>query len=326
MNQMLMIVMAAGAVLGGLDRIFGNKLGLGEQFEKGFMLLGPMALSMAGMICLAPVLADVLGRAVVPFFQLIGVDPAMFGSLLAIDMGGYQLAKELAVDGRVGSYAGLVVSAIFGCTVVFTIPVGMGMISPGDRPLFARGIMLGLTAMPVGLIAGGLLSGLSLTGCLHQNLPIFALALLLLLGLWKVPEQMVKGFCLLAEGIKTVITIGLVLAAVESLTGWNPAPGMASIGEAMGVVASIGVVMLGSLPAAELLATPLPALAAYQDMDERGKVAAGAFLVSGASLLAAHMGFVIGTEPDMLAPLAAGKLSGAVAAAALALWTQRNRQ
>ena len=355
MNQMLMIVMAAGAVLGGLDRIFGNKLGLGDQFEKGFMLLGPMALSMAGMICLAPVLADVLGRAVVPFFQLIGVDPAMFGSLLAIDMGGYQLAKELAVDGRVGSYAGLVVSAIFGCTVVFTIPVGMGMISPGDRPLFARGIMLGLTAMPVGLISGGLLSGLSLTGCLHQNLPIFALALLLLLGLWKVPEQMVKGFCLLAEGIKTVITVGLVLAAVESLTGWNPVPGMASIGEAMGVVASIGVVMLGSLPVAELLrrglerpfaalggrlglspqsltgmlvslATPLPALAAYQDMDERGKVAAGAFLVSGASLLAAHMGFVIGTEPDMLAPLIAGKLSGAIAAAALALWTQRNRQ
>lgn len=355
MNQMLMIVMAAGAALGGLDRIFGNKLGLGEQFEKGFMLLGPMALSMAGMICLAPVLADVLGRAVVPFFQLIGVDPAMFGSLLAIDMGGYQLAKELAVDGRVGSYAGLVASAIFGCTVVFTIPVGMGMISPGDRPLFARGIMLGLTAMPVGLIAGGLLSGLSLTGCLHQNLPIFALALLLLLGLWKVPEQMVKGFCLLAEGIKTVITIGLVMAAVESLTGWNPAPGMAPIGEAMGVVASIGVVMLGSLPVAELLrrglerpfaalggrlglspqsltgmlvslATPLPALAAYQDMDERGKVAAGAFLVSGASLLAAHMGFVIGTEPDMLAPLIAGKLSGAIAAAALALWAQRNRQ
>ena len=355
MNQMLMIVMAAGAVLGGLDRIFGNRLGLGEQFEKGFMLLGPMALSMAGMICLAPVLADVLGRAVVPFFQLIGVDPAMFGSLLAIDMGGYQLAKELAVDGRVGSYAGLVVSAIFGCTLVFTIPVGMGMISPGDRPLFARGIMLGLTAMPVGLIAGGLLSGLSLSGCLHQNLPIFALALLLLLGLWKVPEQMVKGFCLLAEGIKAVITAGLILAAVESLTGWNPVPGMASIGEAMGVVASIGVVMLGSLPVAELLrrglerpfaalggrlglspqsltgmlvslATPLPALAAYQDMDERGKVAAGAFLVSGASLLAAHMGFVIGTEPDMLAPLAAGKLSGAAAAAALALWTQRNRQ
>ena len=71
------------------------------------------------------------------------------------------------------------------------------------------------------------------------------------------------------------------------------------------------------------LATPLPALSMYQGMDRRGKVAVGALLVSGTSLLAAHMGFVIGTEPDMLVPLAAGKLSGAFAAAALALWTQR---
>lgn len=352
MNQVLMAVMAAGVVLGGLDRILGNRLGLGEQFEKGFLLLGPMALSMTGMICLAPVLAGVLGRVVVPFYQRIGVDPAMFGSLLAIDMGGYQLAKELAADARIGSYAGLVVSAIFGCTLVFTIPVGMGMISQADRNHFARGVMLGLTTMPVGLIVGGLQAGLSLSACLHQNLPVFALALLLLLGLWRAPDQMVKGFCLLAEGIKILITAGLVLAAVESLTGWNPVQGMAPIGEAMGVVASIGVVMLGSLPTAELLrralerplsrlgallgvsprsltgmlvslATPLPTLSMYQEMDRRGKVAVGAFLVSGTSLLAAHMGFVIGTEPEMLVPLAAGKLSGAFAAAALALWTQR---
>ena len=349
MNQVLMIVMAAGAVLGGADRILGNKLGLGEQFEKGFLLLGPMALSMAGMICLAPVLADALGRMVVPFYELIGVDPAMFGSLLAIDMGGYQLAKELAADPRIGGYAGIVVSSIFGCTLVFTIPVGMGLIAGNDRPLFARGIMLGLTAMPVGLLVGGLVCGLSLPACLHQNLPVFALALLLLIGLWKAPNQMIKGFCLLAEGIKVVITAGLVLAAVESLTGWNLLPGMVPIGEAMSVVASIGVVMLGSLPVAELLrralerpltrlggalgvkpqsltgmlvslATPLPTLSIYGEMDDRGKVAAGAFLVSGASLLAAHMGFTASVEPELLGALITGKLSGSLAAVALALW------
>lgn len=352
MNQVLMIVIAAGAALGGVDRVCGNRLGLGGQFEKGFMLLGPMALSMAGLICLAPVLADALGRLVAPLYRITGVDPAMFGSLLAIDMGGYQLAKELAVDPRVGSYSGLVVSSIFGCTLVFTIPVGMGIVSPGDRPLFARGIMLGLAAMPAGLVSGGLLCGLSLSVCLHQNLPIFLLALLLLLGLWRAPEAMVKGFCLLAEGIKLLVTAGLVLAAVESLTGWSPIPDMAPVGEAMAVVSGIGVVMLGSLPMAELLrralerpfarlggrlgikaqsltgmlvglVTPLPTLAMYGEMDDRGKVAAGAFLVSGASLLAAHMGFVVSTEPAMLAPVMVGKLGGALAAAALALWVGR---
>ena len=341
-----MIVIAAGAVLGGADRLCGNRLGYGDKFEEAFRLLGPMALSMAGMICLAPVLAGVLGRVIVPFYRGLGVDPAMFGGVLAIDMGGYQLAKELAADGRMGSYAGIVVSALFGCTLVFTIPVGMGMIPKEDRRFFARGIMLGVSAMPAGLFAGGILSGLSISECLHQNLPVFAAVLLLVPGLWKMPDKMVRGFCMLADGIQVLITAGLVLAAVEYLTGWNPLPGMAPIEEAMEVVASIGVVMLGSLPAAEFLrrilekpfaylgrkmgmcpqcltgmliglVSPMPVFSMYRDMDEKGKTAAGAFLVSGTSLLAAHMGFVLAAEPEMLPALTGGKICGAVAAVLL---------
>ena len=85
MNKVLMVIMAAGAVVGGIDRILGNKRGYGAKFEEGFQFLGSTALSMAGMICLAPVLADVLGKIIVPFYGRIGVDPGMFGSLLAID-------------------------------------------------------------------------------------------------------------------------------------------------------------------------------------------------------------------------------------------------
>lgn len=355
MNEVLMIVMAAGALLGGFDRLRGNKWGFGDKFETGFMLLGSMGLSMAGMICLAPVLAGWLGRVIVPLYKLIGVDPAMFGSLLAIDMGGYQLAKELCEDPAIGSYAGLVVSAIFGCTVVFTIPVGMGMIPKNDRGFFARGMMLGLAAMPVGLVAGGLVAGIPVLSCLHQNVPVFALALLLLIGLQLAPGKMIKGFCILAEGIRWIVTIGLALAAVESMTGFAIIPGMAPIGDAMAVVTSIGVVMLGSLPAAELLrrvlvrpfawlggklgmkpqsltgmlvglVSAMPTLSMYRDMDDRGKVVAGAFLVSGTSLLAAHMGFVISTEPELLGALIVGKLSGALAAVLLALCVQRKER
>ncbi|MDE7188405.1 MAG: ethanolamine utilization protein EutH [Lachnospiraceae bacterium] len=353
MNQILMIVMAMGAILGGIDRLIGNKFGYGDKFEEGFRLLGPMALSMTGMICLAPVLADVLGRVIVPFYQAIGTDPAMFGSILAIDMGGYQLAKELAADSRIGSYAGIVAAAVFGCTLVFTIPVGMGMIRREDRQLFAKGIMLGLAAMPAGLLAGGILSGLSLPECLRQNLTIFAAALLLLAGLWKIPDKMVQGFCILADGIRALITVGLMLAAADHLCGWKLLPGMAPIEDAMGVVSSIGIVMLGSLPAAELLrrllekpfarlgtrlnisplgltgmllgsVSAIPVFSLYQEMDSKGKVAVGAFLVSGTSLLAAHMGFVISTEPDMLPALVCGKLCGALCAVVLAFLFQRN--
>ena len=136
------------------------------------------------------------------------------------------------------------------------------------------------------------------------------------------------------------------------MTGWSPLPGMAPIEEAMATVSSIGVVLLGSLPAAELvrrllvrpfawlgerlgmkpqsltamlvgLVSALPTLSMFPDMDDRGKVAAGAFLVSGTSLLAAHMAFTISTEPQMLAAVIAAKLSGALAAVLLALCLHR---
>ena len=35
MNTLIMWVMACGAVLGGLDRIQGNRFGLGKRFEEG---------------------------------------------------------------------------------------------------------------------------------------------------------------------------------------------------------------------------------------------------------------------------------------------------
>lgn len=348
MNKILMVIMAAGAIVGGLDRILGNKRGYGAKFEEGFQFLGSTALSMAGMICLAPVLADGLGKMIVPFYRMLGVDPGMFGSLLAIDMGGYQLAKELALDPKIGSYAGIVAASIFGCTVVFTIPVGMGMIREEDRGCFAKGIMVGLVTLPVGLLAGGLLAGLSMSACIRQNLPVLVLALFLLLGLWKMPARMIRGFCIFAKGIRCVITVGLVLGAVEYMCGFSLLKGMTPLTEAMEVVAAIGIVMLGSLPVVEFLqrilrkpfcalgkragmnaagmtgllvgaVSAIPAISMYRDMDERGKIVNAAFLVSAASMLSAHMGFTLSAEPELLGAMIGAKISGGVAAVLLAM-------
>ena len=38
------------ALGGGADRLLGNRFGLGEKFEEGFRLMGPIALSMVGII------------------------------------------------------------------------------------------------------------------------------------------------------------------------------------------------------------------------------------------------------------------------------------
>ena len=47
---------------------------------------------------------------------------------------------------------------------------------------------------------------------------------------------------MLSEGIRWLVTISLALAAVESMTGLNPIPGMTPIADAMATVSSIAVV------------------------------------------------------------------------------------
>ena len=58
--------MAAFAVLGAIDRILGNRFGLGQSFEEGILAMGSLALAMLGIITLAPVLSGLLQPVVVP--------------------------------------------------------------------------------------------------------------------------------------------------------------------------------------------------------------------------------------------------------------------
>ena len=65
-NEIIVYIMVRFMALGALDRIFGTKFGLGEKFEEGILAMGSLALAMIGIICLAPVLANLLRPVVVP--------------------------------------------------------------------------------------------------------------------------------------------------------------------------------------------------------------------------------------------------------------------
>ena len=348
LSRILMLFIAAGALLGGVDKILGNRFGLGQKFDDGFLLMGSMALSMTGIICLAPLLSAWLGGAIRPVLSAIGIDPAMFGCVLAIDMGGYQLAMDLAQNPEIGRFSGIIASSMFGCTLVFTIPVSMSVLPEADRPFFLKGLLAGLISLPMGLFVGGLLQGLSLGTIFYQCIPIFLLSAILLLGLIRVPDRTIRLFSGFARLIQIVSTVGLILATVQYITGVTFLRGLASLEDALKIVGSIAIVMLGSLPLAELLRrslswlfrwiggktglndasttglivgaiTVMPALAMVRDMDQRGKVLCGAFLVCGASAFAAHMGFAAATQPDLIAPLLGGKFAGALLGLAIAM-------
>lgn len=340
-HEILIAVMAAFAVAGAIDRIFGNRWGLGKEFEEGILAMGSLALAMVGIVCLAPVLANLLKPVIVPVFAFLGADPAMFaGTILACDMGGGALAVELAASHPAAMLGGVLTGSMLGATVVFTIPVAMGILEEKDRPVMAKGILCGIVTIPLGVLAGGLTAGFPIGMVLRNLIPIVIIGALIALGLWRAENAMVRGFEVFGK---------LAAAVVEALTGFVIIPGMAPISEGFETVGTIAIVLAGAFPlvfvitkllrkplmaagrwlgindaaAAGLIASLANSIATFgmvKDMNRRGKVVNIAFAVSAAFVFGDHLGFTAGFAPEMIGPMIVGKLVGGVSAIAVAMW------
>ena len=352
-HEILIAVMAVFALLGAVDRIIGNQFGLGHEFENGILAMGSLALAMVGIISLSPVLASVLRPVIVPVFQLLGADPAMFaGTILACDMGGGALAQELALTEEAALLGGILAGSTLGATIVFTVPIAMGMVEEEDKSAIAKGILCGIVTIPAGILAGGVVAGFPLMMVVMNLIPIVIIAALIALGLWKAEKAMVKGFGWFGKGIVALITVGLAAAIVEELTGFTIIPGLAPLSEGFETVGAIAIVLAGAFPlvfvvtkvlkkplmklgsllgindtaAGGLVASLANSIATFgmvKDMDQRGKVVNVAFAVSAAFVFGDHLGFTAGFAPEMLVSMIVCKLVGGISAVAVALWLTR---
>jgi len=352
-HEILIAIMALFALLGGADRILGNRFGLGEKFEEGILAMGSLALAMVGVVSLAPVLAALLKPVVVPLYSLLGADGAMFaGTILACDMGGGALARELTGDPQAAALGGVLTGSMLGATVVFTIPVAMGILRQEDRAAMAKGILCGVVTIPLGVFAGGVAAGFPVLMVLRNLTPILIIAALIALGLWRAEGAMVRGFAWFGKFVVAVVTVGLAAAIVEELTGFVIIPGMAPISEGFATVGAIAIVLAGAFPlvlvltrilkkplmglgrrmgindiaAAGLIASLANSIATFgmvKDMNRRGKVVNIAFAVSGAFVFGDHLGFTAGFAPEMLGGMIVGKLVGGVSAVLVAMWLTR---
>lgn len=355
-HEILIWIMGFFALLGGLDRIFGNRLGLGKQFEEGILAMGSLALAMVGIITFAPVLANLLRPVVVPVYSFLGADPAMFaGTILACDMGGGPLAQELTADPQAALLGGVICGSMLGATIVFTIPVAMGILPAKDMPALAKGVLAGIVTIPVGVFVGGLVAGFPLMMVLKNLVPIILIGALIALGLLKWEKAMIKGFSYFGKGVLAVITVGLVSSIVETLTGFTVIPGLAPIEEGFSTVGAIAIVLAGAFPlvyvltkalrkplvllgkglginevaAGGLVATLANSIATFglvRDMDSRGKVVNIAFAVSAAFVFGDHLGFTAGFAPQMLPSMIAAKLAGGISAIGVALLLTKEKR
>ncbi|MDR0285925.1 MAG: ethanolamine utilization protein EutH [Propionibacteriaceae bacterium] len=231
-SQIIIYIMLFFMLLGVIDKVFlNNRLGYGRKFEEGMEAMGVLALAMVGIMCFAPVLGQWLKGPVGAVWGAIGADPAMFaGTLLANDMGGFPLAGAMTTDQGIHVLSGLFMGCMMGATIVFSIPVSLGIIEKEDRPFLARGMLAGFVSIPFGVFTAGVLYMISYNattagaadpltvGKILINLvPSVVIAVLLAVGLALIPNGMMKGFNVFAIFITGMITIMLALAIINKL-------------------------------------------------------------------------------------------------------------
>ena len=221
--EIITYIMIAFAIIGAVDRIFGSRLGLGIEFEKGVMMFGTITLAMAGMLVLSPLIAHLLegGAGGFPKFLDFSIIPA---SLLANDMGGAHLSSALCENESMGAFNGLIVSSMIGATVSFTIPYALSATKKEYHEKVLYGILCGIATIPVGCFVAGLMAKVSVLPLVIDLIPLIILAGLICLGLIKFKNVTVKIFTDLGWVIRLIITVGFVIGAVQFLTGKSFVP------------------------------------------------------------------------------------------------------
>ena len=336
------IIMTFFSILGAIDRILGNKFGLGNQFEKGCMLLGVMLLSMTGMIIISPVISDLLSPVFDFVYNVFKIDPSVIpASLFANDMGGAPLSQDVCKNQDIGMFNALVVSSMMGCTISFTIPFALSMVDKAHHKEVLLGLLCGIVTIPVGCFVGGLVAGLPILALLYDLLPLVIFSVIIALGLFLCPKISIKVFGIFGTFIKILITIGLCLGIVKFLTGIEIIKGLETFENGAMVCVNATAVMTGAFPfmfiISKLVEKPVKKLAlrlgmngvgamgligslatsattfeSMKKMDDKGIVMNSAFAVSAAFTFAGHLAFTLSFDSDYILPMIVGKLAAGI--------------
>ena len=288
-------------------------MGLGAEFEKGFEAAGRLLLCMTGFLALAPVIARMLSPVVVPLLRGVEIDPSMFAGILFVnDSGGAALASELADNPDMGRFSGQIVGSMLGTTVMFNIPLCIAGTRQEQHPAVVYGLLAGIITTPLGCLAGGLAAGFELNIVLWNMIPVLLISGVLALMLILCRELIVRLLTMLRKGILALGAVGLIVIAVQELTGVIILEGMTSLDEIFIIIGNICIFLAGIFPL-------LSVFSLLAEMDDKGRMLNVAFLVSGSCLLGDHLAYAAQVDPAICGPMLVGKLIGGLSAVLLAL-------
>ena len=321
-GTIVVYIIMACALVGCIASIIKPESELGQEFVAGIDSIGPIFLPVAGIMAAAPYLTAFVSNVFGPLYGLVGADPAMAATtIIAVDMGGYQLADALAST-RESWIMAMTTGYMAGATIVFTIPVALKMLEVRDRKYLALGVMSGLLAIPIGVFVSNAIIALSNPvireycstnaeatyqlalqwSTIGANLiPLIIFCVALALGLKFKPDAMIKGFIVFGRVMEAALKLIFVLVVIEYFTGifstvfgsFGFEPIIASEGDpdvmrALEVAGAIGMMLCGAFPMVWLiktyLAKPLGALGKLVGLSSD---ATAGLLAASANVLAA---------------------------------------
>ena len=346
MNALTVIILIF-CILGALDKLLGNKFGLGDEFEKGYKLFAPMVFSMLGMLVLAPAVGVWLTPFFDWFYAVFRIDPSILpASLFANDMGGMTLASAVCRSEALGNFNGFVVSSMMGCVVSFTIPFAIGVVKKEQHRELFFGILCGITTVPVGCFVAGLICGIGALEVLISLLPLLVFSVILGICLVLFANACIKAFVIFGHVIRWIAMAGLVLAIFTFLTKVEISPHFDTLENAALICANACVTLSGTLPlmfvVSKLVKKPLSKLGAkigldafsafsllstlvtnattlssMEKMNKKGVVMNAAFAVSAAFVFGGHLALTMAFDPGYVLPMIVGKLISGIAALVL---------
>ena len=239
-GTIVVYIIMACALAGAIASAIRPESKLGQEFVAGIDSIGPIFLPTAGILAAAPFFTAFVKVVFGPLFSSLGADPAMAATtIVAVDMGGYQLADALAQT-RESWIMAMITGYMAGATIVFTIPVALKMLEKKDQKYLALGAMSGFLAIPIGVLVASAIIALTnpviretvstnaagtyqmalSSGLIFRNLvPLTIICIALALGLKLKPDAMIKGFIVFGRVMDAALKLIFVCAVIEYFTG-----------------------------------------------------------------------------------------------------------
>lgn len=315
-------IMLVFAAIGFIDKALEGRWGLSQQFDRGLYTMGTMAIPIVSICAVGTEFVRRHLDQVSSLADHVFFDPSMIvGAVLAPDMGGYFICREMVQDPKLLALSGVILGTLLGQAITFQLPVFMQGVEKKDHPDMFRGFIVGMIMIPAGLIASEFMLQMPIRSFILQFLPVFILCLIIAAGLRWAPDGTARVFSVFARIVNwgfclmfAITVIGLFIPSLEYAS-------LESVQEAVLIVFKSSIIIAGSLVMSELIlkffrsqinslsgklginevsmvcflmtcATSLAIIPLFPRMDRKGKQMVSAFSLSGSFVIGGSLAFV----------------------------------